>query len=225
MKILAISDTHGFHSQFTKDDFDGIDMIIHAGDESNYKNPGLNANESEDFFRWYNELPVKYKIFVAGNHSTAIEAGLINPRHYESIVYLEHESTTIEGINIFGSPYTPAFCNWSYNIRRSDLDKYWKEIPENTDILITHGPPKGILDLAYDGTGKLEYCGDAALLKHILRVNPVLNVFGHIHNNDDNINAGRRNTHKCRTEFVNASCVTDNKFNLGLTSRGIIIEY
>jgi Icc-related predicted phosphoesterase len=225
MKILAFSDTHSFHSQFKNSDFEGIDMLIFAGDESNPKNPIINEPEARNFLTWYNSLDmVKYRIFICGNHSTAIEDGLVNPKHYENIIYLEHESVCIEGINIFGSPYTPEFCGWSYNVRRDKLDNYWKEIPENIDILVIHGPPKGILDLSYNRNGELEYCGDAALYKHIQRVKPKEVIFGHIHNCEGCHNSGFYQDNNGIT-YRNVSCVTDNKFNLGLTSKGQIFEY
>lgn len=124
MKILAISDTHGFHNEFHKLDFNGIDMIIHAGDISNSKSPSFNEGEVLNFLDWYSSLKVKHKILVAGNHDTSIEAKLVNPKEFKNITYLYHESTTIEGINIFGSPYTPIFCNWAFNKDRSKLDAY-----------------------------------------------------------------------------------------------------
>ena len=134
MKILFISDTHGFHGNLSisKD----IDMIIHAGDASNYRDTGRNSNEMLDFLVWYNTLPVQYKILIAGNHDTSVQAGLINPRKYSTIDYLEHESIERGGINIFGSPYTPSFgVGWAYNVKRGKLDPYWREIPRNTDII------------------------------------------------------------------------------------------
>lgn len=224
INILAISDTHGLHKEFKDLDFAWIDMIIHAGDFTNTKNPSINANEAEDFLKWYNKLPIKHKILICGNHDTSIEAGLINPRHYDNITYLEHESICVEGINIFGSPYTPNFCGWAWNRDRSKLDKYWKDIPENTDILVVHGPPKGILDLSHDRDGILEYCGDTALYKHIQRVKPKQVIFGHIHDSEGCHNSGSFTDNDGIT-YRNVSCVTDNRFSAGLTSKGQTFEY
>lgn len=171
MKILTISDTHTLHSMIPLDNLKDIDMIIHSGDSSNIYNPYVNEHEVRNFITWFHSLPVKHKIFVAGNHDTSIEKRLITKDNFEacSINYLEHESITIDGINIFGSPYTPIYGNWSFMKHRSKLDEYWKEIPENTDILITHGPPKGIMDLAYSMDNQLEYCGDKSLLNHVIK--------------------------------------------------------
>ncbi len=224
MKILFISDTHCFHDELTipKD----IDMIIHSGDSTNARNQFNNIPEAREFLHWYDSLNVKYKIFVAGNHDTSIEQKLINPRDYSSISYLEHESITIEGINIFGSPYTPEFYNWAFNVRKDRLHNYWSAIPDNTNILVTHGPPKYIMDLSKDINGKLEFCGDNALYKRVLDLKECkYHSFGHIHESDECYNKGIRKLNDSNTIFINASCVTDSKFHLGLTSKGIIIDY
>ncbi len=220
MKILCISDTHGFHDQLEIPE--GIDMIIHSGDCSNVKNPILNENEVSLFLEWFEKLPIKYRVFAAGNHDTSIEAKLVNPYNY-NITYLEHESVTIEGIKIFGSPYTPEFGNWAFNVRRDRLSKYWEAIPEDIDILVTHGPPKGVLDIAENLHG-MEYCGDNSLLKRIKQIQPKYHIFGHIHNNQDNINAGTRTINGISTTFINASCVTDAQFSKGITNQGQIIN-
>lgn len=221
MKILCISDTHGLHEDLKISE--NIDMIIHAGDISNTRNPGINSNECSLFLNWYDKLNIKYKILIAGNHDTSIEAKYINPKDFKSIIYLEHESIIIEGINIFGSPYTPSFGEWAFMKKRGKLNPYWEEIPENTDILITHGPPKGILDLSYNSDNILEYCGCKELYNHVLRVQPKYHIFGHIHNFEDCYNSGKRTINNIQTEFLNVSCITDRKFDEGLTSKGIII--
>ena len=66
MRILHVSDSHSYHEQLEIPS--GIDMIIHSGDCSNNINPYLNENEVRQFIEWYKEVPVKYKIYVAGNH-------------------------------------------------------------------------------------------------------------------------------------------------------------
>lgn len=221
MRILFISDTHGFHEQLKVPD--NINMIIHGGDFGNTKNSGINANECTLFLCWFDKLDVKYKVLIAGNHDTSVERKLVNPRSFSNIIYLEHESIELENIKIFGSPYTPEFHDWAFNINRAKLDRYWQEIPLDTNILITHTPPKGILDLAYKNNGILEFCGCSALTKKVFKVNPKYHLFGHIHNNEDCNNQGIRIINQ--TAFINGSCVTDGKFEYGLTSQGIIFNY
>ncbi len=218
MKIKIISDTHSHHHllNLEKD----LDMIIHCGDSTNYKDLIRNSVEFDDFINWYDELPIKHKILIAGNHDAwatkQYNKDLVKDK---DIIYLEHEYIEIEGLKLFGSPYTPTFCDWYFMKDRSKLARYWEVLEENIDILITHGPPKGILDLAYGKT--LEYCGDNALLKKVLEVKPKYHCFGHIHNNEDNKNQGIRIFNDIT--FINASVVTDGKFGQ-LSSQGLIIN-
>lgn len=226
MKILHISDTHGYH-ELLKIPND-IDIIIHSGDFSNNHNVYINEQETHNFLQWYSNLNIKYKILIAGNHDALAFKWSKKFKMLckdMNIIYLEHNSIKIENINIFGSPYVPTFGNWYFMKNRSKLDKVWSTIPDNTDILITHGPPKGILDLSYNREHTLEYCGCSALKKHIInRIKPKFVLFGHVHNNDDIINAGIMKLSKLNTIFSNGSVVTDRKFGK-LTSNGNILNY
>lgn len=225
MKILAISDTHGFHEDFKDEDFKDVDMVIFSGDCSNSKGKTFNFPEVSRFLAWFEGLDVKYKIMVAGNHDTSIEAGLWNPKEFKNIIYLQHESVEIEGLKIFGSPYTPEFFNWAFNVPRNKLDEYWKDIPEGTDILVTHGPPLHVLDgVSIDGGFQVQHVGDETLLQHVKRVKPRFHLFGHIHNNGTCVNQGQYINSEHHTIFINASCVTDGHFNRGLTSKGVKFE-
>ena len=132
----------------------------------------------------------------------------------------------IKGIKIFGSPYTPTFGQWSFMRNRDKIGKNWKHIEEGTDIVITHGPPKGILDLAPSygrNSGGVELCGDNSLLKAIYKVKPKYHCFGHIHDNQ----AGDNNGILIRNEvtFMNCSQVVDGQFNKGLQHKGKIVNY
>lgn len=224
MKILVMSDTHGFHENIRVPE--DIDMMIHSGDGSNNREPEYNSVEMQRFLAWYNEQRVKYKIFVPGNHDTSYERGYFKRNPYETITFLEHAEITIDGIKIFGSPYTPTFGNgWAYNRDRAKINKYWEQIPLDTDILITHGPPKGVLDLSENRDGQLEYCGDKALLNHVIVVQPKFHIFGHIHDRGICVNHGTRTLGDVYTTFVNASMVEDGRFDKGLIHDPIIINY
>jgi Icc-related predicted phosphoesterase len=209
MKIFAISDTHGRHEQVQIPE--GTDMLIHAGDFSNVKSPAMNHNEVNLFLIWLEQQPVKYKVIIAGNHDTSIESRFITKNDFKNrgIIYLEHELVEIEGIKIFGSPYTPEFHNWAFNRSRNKLGKIWDSIPDDTDILITHGPPKGILDSAARGKNLNEHVGCSALLKRVLKIQPKIHIMGHIHHNEDNLNNGTFKLLNCKTLFANVSCVKD----------------
>lgn len=221
MKFWCISDSHNKHAFLNIPN--GIDGIIHAGDMSNQRNPSMNANEVLNFLEWYKSLVhIKYKILIAGNHDTSIEAGLVKRSDiHESITYLEHESCEIEGIKIFGSPYTPSFGQgWSFNIPRHKLDSYWQEIPLGTDIIITHGPPKGILDLTAEGSLFFQ-CGCKTLLNRLKIIEPKYSIFGHIHTESNCTNAGKLEIQGCKTTFINASVVN---LDYEICNNGYIIE-
>jgi len=223
MKILHISDTHGYHNLL--DIPEGIDMIIHSGDASNYKNIYKNEVEFQDFLYWYSRVPIKYKIFVAGNHDVTVERNIFDVKQQmkdQGIIYLENSEVTIEGIKIWGSPHTPTFGDWSFMKARGKLDKVWKHIPMDADIVVVHGPPKGIMDSSFDFKNYIERCGCNALKKRILQVEPKLFLSGHIHNNEDIINAGTLKLSNYRTIFSNGSVVTDGKFG-SLSSNGNIL--
>jgi Icc-related predicted phosphoesterase len=203
-----------------------IDMIIHSGDCSNPRDPYNNEPEVRDFIDWFKMIPVKYKIYVAGNHDTSIEKKLVTKKDFEDagIIYLENESVTIEGINFFGSPHTPQFGQWAFMKDRVKLERFWRmAIPEDTDVVITHGPPRGVLDKSYDRNHNMESCGDKSLLDRVLEIQPAYCLFGHIHNCKDIINAGMQKFSAYDTWFSNGSVVTDGKFGK-LNSDGNIID-
>lgn len=221
MNVLAISDTHGNHLDFSSSHFDNIDILIHAGDSTNYFDLLNNEIEFNKFISWYAELPVKHKVLVPGNHDAWATRKYNRDKVKDfGITYLEHEYTEIEDLRIFGSPYTPTFNNWYFMKSREKLGRYWDYLETDIDILITHGPPKGILDQSHDDAGILEHCGDGALLKKILKVKPKVHVFGHIHNSSGCFNSGLLRLNGISTDFYNVSCVTDGKFSKGLSSFG-----
>lgn len=210
MKIWLISDTHGKEDELTipKD----IDMVISAGDGGTYKNPRHCKPDLDKFLQWFNDLDIKHKVYVPGNHDTAMEAELIDEGSFENINFLFHEALEIEGIRMFGSPYTPAFYDWAYNSTEEELIELWKQIPSHLDILITHGPPKGILDRCADGYR----AGCEHLLWEVdVAGGPKYHVFGHIHED-----GGKQEVHN-NTTYINAS-VLDLQYNW--SNDGHIIE-
>jgi len=223
MKIFAISDTHGKHEQVQIPE--GTDMLIHAGDFSNIKSASFNYNEVNLFLMWLQQQPVKYKVIIAGNHDTSIESRFITKKDFKDkgIIYLEHELIEIEGIKIFGSPYTPEFHNWAFNRKREKLGKIWDSIPDDIDVLITHGPPKGILDSAQRDNNNHEHAGCSALLKKVLKIQPKYMISGHIHDNQDNLNNGTFKLNEYKTIFANVSCVRDGN-NLPFVHNGYSFE-
>lgn len=182
-KILLFSDTHGSHGYLNLPT-DGIDMVIFAGDAGTYKNPYSNINGVLNFIEWYSRIPIKHKVWIAGNHCTSIEAGLVDAKKLseeKGLIYLQHESITIDGIEIFGSPYTPTFWNWAFNVDRNKIRNYWNQIPNTTDILVIHGGPRNAGKLNVTIEGEEVGCAELeTVMKNDLKDLKVF-VQGHIH--------------------------------------------
>jgi len=214
MKIWHFSDTHTYHGLLNIPE--DIDIAIFSGDCSNPRDIYTNEQQVLNFLCWYGmNVKAKHRIFVAGNHDTSIERKLVNRDKFKEhrVTYLENESVEIEGLKIWGSPITPTFgIGWSFNKKRDKLHDLWQTIPDNTDIIISHGPPKGCLDLSFDQTGKLEFCGCEALRKRCLQINPKLVCFGHIHSMEGATNAGFMKLGIGDTLYSNGSVVLDGKF-------------
>jgi Icc-related predicted phosphoesterase len=207
MQIVTISDSHNFHRvqllQTWLDDIENKEnsMIIHAGDVSGRGS----VQEVTDFLEWYDSLPFKYKILIAGNHDFLFESNpslIINLLgNFSSVIYLEDTSVTIEGFKIHGSPVQPWFHNWAFNRQRGDdIIKHWEKIPKDTDILITHGPAYLKGDKVSRGG---EHVGCEDLLRYIEEIKPMLHVSGHIHE-------GYGHYYNQHTEFVNASILNED---------------
>lgn len=219
MRCWFISDTHTHHRLLRVPA--NIDIVVHCGDESESGNEWFNEPEARDFFDWYSELDIPRKIFVPGNHSTAMEKGLIQPYEYPKIHFLIHSQVEFQGLTFFGTPFTPKFFNWAYMRPRSELDSVWQTIPDGVHILITHGPPKGLLDVTLDmDTREPVHVGSKSLTRHVTqRIKPLLHAFGHIHDERGIKNFGLQ--HEANITFVNCSCC-----NIGnqLVNHGFVFD-
>jgi Icc-related predicted phosphoesterase len=188
MRIVLLSDTHG-HAVRTPDG----DILIHAGDLT----PSGTSSEIAAGVKWLASLPHRHKILIAGNHDRLFEkrpdeaASIL---HSAGVTYLQDACINIEGFLIYGSPWQPEFMHWAFNVPRGKLAKYWNLIPPDLDILVTHGPPYGILDQRVPGgMRKLapwedeeqfagsDHVGCEELLAAVERIKPRIHVFGHIH--------------------------------------------
>jgi len=180
IKICAISDTHNKHKAI---EIPNTDIIIHAGDFSGHGH----SKEIKNFLNWFSSLPQKYKIYIAGNHDLKYEDKEFKNKiieQYKDLIYLEDSSVIVEGIKIYGFPWTPEFCNWGFNLPRDgkELNDVVKKIPDDTDILITHGPPHNILD--HTDCFHPQYPQDTGckfLRQRIEELNIKYHIFGHIH--------------------------------------------
>lgn len=158
------------------------DVLIFAGDMC-----GIGTEkEIIDFNNWLGEQSCKYKIVVAGNHDGPLAEF---PSNYKSNLlsnayYLENSEVIIDGIKFYGSPITPTFCDWYFMANRGkEIQKYWNMIPNDTNVLIGHGMPYGILDFLVKANGDLGECvGDLDLLNKIKKLEKLkLYVGGHLH--------------------------------------------
>lgn len=180
MKITCISDTHNQHTHIPPDWLEGGDVLVHAGDISGRGS----LREVEEFLAWFNELPYKHKIMIAGNHDfwfEKVSTFAVNEmlqEKYPNIIYLNDSGVEIDGIKFWGSPVTPWFYDWAFNRMGTDICQHWDKIPLDIDVLVTHGPMKGILDMTARGVST----GCPYLLeKSAEMTNLKLFVCGHIH--------------------------------------------
>lgn len=212
MKIDCISDLHGYLPQLP-----GGDLLIVAGDLTGRDL----THEYLKFNKWLSEQSYKRKIVIAGNHDGLIEKGIsvkvnedtfgiVVPVLANGAIYLQDSGCEYEGLKIWGSPWTPTFYDWHFmKDRGAPIKEKWDLIPEDTDILVTHGPPFGILDqVKYSSRGnKDKFAGCEELRSAIERIQPRLHVFGHVHEGHGRL------TLKCTPRdvlCVNASIMDEN---------------
>lgn len=143
----------------------------------------------------------------------------------KGIIYLENENREIDGIKVFGTPFTPKYGEWVFMKERAKMHKVWDIMESDVEIVISHGPPKGIMDLTYDRENNLNMCGDSNIRTRILKgeFSPKLFCSGHIHNCQNIINAGTMKLSGYDTLFSNGSVCTDGKMGQ-ITSNGNILE-
>lgn len=173
-------------------------MLLHAGDIT------LRGLRSEllDFLLWFGNQPFPYKIFIAGNHDFCLERlpqAQIQALMPKGVTYLNDSGVTIEGFYIWGSPVCPFQHSWAFNRHRgAPIKRHWQKIPPETDILLTHTPPFGILDQLVSE----KRSGDKDLLAFIEQIQPSVHLFGHIHEAYGQMKRGN-------TRFFNCSLMNE----------------
>lgn len=188
LKIVCVSDTHELHREV---DVPDGDLLIHAGDFTMFSK---SAAAIRDFNDWMGELPHARKLLIPGNHEFFLEADPNRRKLIPNATILVNESVEILGLKIWGSPMTPLYGG-AFGLS-SELNrlKLYSQIPSDTDILVTHGPPFGILDRS---PGTSEHQGCRALFDRVRKLRPKLHVFGHVH--------GAHGRFTEETLFVNAA--------------------
>ncbi len=185
MKITCIADLHGYYP-----DFPGGDLLIIAGDLT-----GRDTDEQQrDFIVWLAQIqrkaPYRKIVYIAGNHDNFFydkkrHGALKSPPEW-NVEYLCDSGIEFDGLKIWGSPWTPTFkginpaCT-AFCAATDVIKPYFDAIPDGIDILVTHGPPYGVMDIVYDADGAKERCGSKALAQAVKRVKPRAHIFGHIH--------------------------------------------
>jgi len=186
MRIVAISDTHQQHNQITVPDGD---ILVHAGD---WTNQGT-LSAMRQFLEWFSAQPHPLKVFIPGNHEITLEAvnkksafDLIGEYTNDKMHFLLNSSANIAGLRWFGAPSTPFYGGWAFNFQRGpDIAAEWAKIPDDVEVLITHGPPYGIQDLVEDnwenvGRDLHQGCEDLRARIKSLK-NLKLHIYGHLH--------------------------------------------
>ena len=202
MRLVCVSDLHGLYPGITLPEGD---VLVCAGDFTNYGE----LVQLEGFLFWVTNHHFSKRIVIAGNHDFCFEDSLrlySKERLQDSgVTYLEASECEFGGIKFYGSPCTPKFFNWAFMLNSDqEAKKHWDLIPEDVQVLITHGPPYGILDRVAkrplkDPPEVGDRAGDKHLAKRITKL-PKLkaHIFGHLHleNGIEVIN---------NTTYVNAS--------------------
>lgn len=205
--LVCISDTHMHHRSI---ELPPGDILIHSGD---FTKTGR-GEDVEDFLDWFRSQPHTHKVLVAGNHDLTLDESLYRSSWYrwhrvpeedarirdmveqgEGFHYLRDRKVILDGVKIYGSPWQPEFGGWAFNLPRNsnEISSKWASIPLDLDVLVTHGPPKRILDdVEGDSVGCLN------LRMSVDAVRPKVHIFGHIHEG-----YGTKQTKD--TYFINAS--------------------
>jgi len=196
MRLVITSDTHG-REDLIRSLPEG-DVFVHAGD---LMNSGLYPEEIISFSRWLGKLPIERRVVCGGNHDRLFQNMPEFARKYlTNATYLENTGVKIDGVSFWGSPYTPEFLNWAFMYPRGGAARqYWDQIPYDLDVLITHGPPFGILDQTEEGSPHL---GCEELLRAVEEKKPKVHIFGHIHGGAGSFDSGT-------TRFVNAAFLNE----------------
>lgn len=211
MIVTFFSDTHGKHGlgvlgQYVP--FGGTDVAVFTGDMSMRGT----KHEVADFIEWYSKMPVQHKLLIAGNHDffweKADEIAIKEMLADKGLIYLNDSGVTIDYVKFWGSPITPWFHSWAFNrLPGDEIQKHWDLIPNDVDILMTHGPAYGLRDqvVNHRSSDDGRHVGCRQLLSKIKQVKPQVHCFGHIHE-------GYGVSLEDGTAFVNAS-VMDEDYN------------
>jgi Icc-related predicted phosphoesterase len=180
LRLVCISDTH-LHTPYLPRG----DVLIHAGDLTNLGT----KSELSHSISWLLKQPHTHKLIIAGNHDVTLDPqqSQYDPENLSllteapGLIYLNHSSTTICGLKVFGSPFSPGDGRWAFQYSSGEDAEPWAEIPDDTELLITHTPPRYHLDRAPALLPPEPHKGCESLRQRISKVRPRMHVFGHVH--------------------------------------------
>lgn len=211
-RFVFLSDTHNLHEHVVVPDGD---VLIHCGDATVYGK----LDELASFAQWFEALPHRRKIFIPGNHDVVMQdnfkAGCEVIRGDIEIV--THGQLFIEGVQCFLSSWTPGSYHgskrWRFHYDRQPVMTRWEAIPLATQLLVTHGPPLGILDktgpkYGYASVGCSHLTGQVMKLVEHGRLSH--HVFGHIHDSHGRLTMNvERDIGGPIMEFINTAICDD----------------
>lgn len=190
IRVTVISDTHMMHEQLR---LPAGDLLIHCGDMFDLYSRDLSA--LKDLDGWFGSQPFDKVICTGGNHDHLLEhvRGLVS-QPFRNAHYLEDELLHYRGLRIFGAPWLPGLPRHAFHKNRPGLAEAWSRIPADIDILVTHTPPKDVLDRSSRGVS----FGCPELANRLRWVTPRVHCFGHVHASVGQVEIGG-------TLFVNAA--------------------
>jgi Icc-related predicted phosphoesterase len=209
MKLVFISDTHGY---LRERDIPEGDVLVHCGD-------ACSSGQRFEFINFCEQMEkiakrFRLTLYTPGNHDRFVEVEQRDARrefdsnfdNFPLMQMLIHESFEFEGIKFFGSPYTPEFYNWAFMYPRDKGKEIWANVPDDTDVLFTHGMPHGVLDRVGRLIGKDEdeHVGCVDLRKRIAEIKPKVFAGGHLHLE------GGQQIEQDGTVFINAAICDDS---------------
>ena len=203
LKLGLTADLHGYLP--SKGDIPSCDLLVIAGDICpvwDHRNQFSSMWLENDFSSWLDSLPMPV-VGIAGNHDFIAQE---NPTLMERLpwVYLADQAWEYGGLNFYGSPWSGQFGNWAFMASEDGLQAKYDDIPEDTEVLIAHGPPYGHGDLVNNDWSPEPNVGSPSLFRRIETLEIPLTVTGHIHEA-----YGEYTTRRGKCKIINASRVTE----------------
>ena len=192
VRVTVISDTHMQHERLSLPEGD---LLIHCGDifDLYSRNPA----DLREMDAWFARQPFDKIVCTGGNHDHLLEHAIgLLAQPFRHAQYLQDQTIRYRGLSIFGAPWVPGLPTHAFPKSRSGLEEAWARIPTGVDILITHTPPRGILDRSSRGLS----FGCPELASQLQRISPKVHCFGHVH-------ASAGQTMRGQTLFINAASV------------------